>query len=264
MSTLGSRMTIRRWQGFARRWRRDTRGTSLVTTALTLPLLIALLMGIYYLYMIMAQKQALNNGVQDAAHYISENARYWNLDPSGQSGVAGDLLPEDYYDTQARRMVESRVRDVIFYPPQLLSDTLKVWVEPPALAYVPGKSPPVIEDGSDKVLCETALIDQGQYRDQQNIRFRVMAQFKVPLWQVRIPYLTPWIDITLTDRSIGYVQCPRWKGKRQAEDYDKSKWLGSEGPFMEFRFYSTPMPIPTVTGTIPIPTNTPIPTPVHP
>jgi hypothetical protein len=247
------------------RWRRDTRGTSLVTTAITLPMLITIFLAIFYLFGMLSQKLALNNGMIDAAHYISENARYWDIDPQGRSGAPEPLLPADYYDQQARRLIESRLRDTILYSPQMLTDSLKVWVEEPLLAYAPGATEEPIEDGSDGKLCDKAYTPGGSWRAVENIRFRIYAEFKVPLWTVKIPDI-PEFDVTLADRAIGYVQCPRWKGKREQGDYDKSKWIAAEGPAFVFRALSTPFAPPTVTeqplpptSTLPIPTNTPSP-----
>ncbi len=243
-------------------WRADERGTSLVTTALTLPVLAILFLAIYYLFIVMSQKLALHNGVTDAARYISENARYWNIDPTGRSGVAGDLLPADYYDQEARRIVESRLRDTILYNADTLSETLRVWVEEPLLAYAPGAAQEPVDSGDKKrVLCDPDHNLEGEWRDMQNVRFRVYARFKLPFFVVRIPYMDE-ITVEISDRAVGYVQCPRWKGKREAGDYDKSKWLAAEGPAFVFRALSTPAIPPTVTGTLPpTSTRTPIPTP---
>lgn len=248
--------------GIARRWRSDERGTSLLTTALTLPVLAVLFLGIYYLFIVMSQKLALNNGVTDAAKYISENARYWNIDPTGRSGVAGDLLPADYYDQQARRIVESRLRDTILYSDATLSETLTVWVEEPLLAYAPGSTQePVASGDTAMVLCDPDHDLPGEWRDKENVRFRVYARFKIPFFIVRIPYMDAF-TVTISDRAIGYVQCPRWKGKREQGDYDKSRWIAAEGPAFVFRALSTPAIPPTVTGTPPpTATSTRIPTP---
>ena len=54
-----TRTALTRGRRLFGRWRRDSRGASMITTAVTLPLLIVLLMGFYYLYLILVQKQAL-------------------------------------------------------------------------------------------------------------------------------------------------------------------------------------------------------------
>lgn len=243
-------------------WRRDTRGTSMVTTAMTMPVFIVLLAGIWSLYVMLAHKAALHNGVQDAAHYISENARYWPVDPSGNAGIGGDLLPADFYEMQARRMIESRIRDVAFYSSQTITDNLTVKVEEPLLAYAPDASQEPLPEGNvDDGLCNPKSNQPGDYRYYKNTRFRVYAVFKVPIFQVRLPYYGAF-DVTLSDRAIGYVECPRWRGKREADNYDKSKMIGAEGPYVNFRFLSTPLPvIPTVTEAVPTPVPSVTPTP---
>lgn len=239
------------WLSPVRRLRIDTRGTSMLTSALVFPLVIVLIAGIYQMYLFMSQKQALHEGVMDAARYISENARYWAVDPGGESNVGGDLLPGDYYEYQARRIIESRLRDVVFYSPQQITDTLTVKVEEPLLAFHPDRSQDPYEEGWIEDLCYYQANQPDEYRYHKNIRFRVWAQFKVPLWQVRLPYWGSF-DVTISDRAIGYVQCPRWRGKREADNYDKSKLIGAEGPYRIFRAgVSTPVVVPTATAAPP-------------
>ena len=112
---------IFRIRSLAERWRRDTRGTSMVTTAVTLPLLIVILFGIWYIFWWLMVKQALHNGVADAARQATEFGRYWNIDPTGGSDVDGDLLPVDFYEIEARRMIENRLRDISNWPSATLA-----------------------------------------------------------------------------------------------------------------------------------------------
>ncbi len=264
---LLARIRAAEFRAMLRRWRSDVRGTSMVTSALILPVIIVFLAGFYYLYLMLVQKQALHEGVMDATRYISENARYWPIDPDGRSNVPGDLLPAEFYDMQARRMIESRLRDTVWYSPQQISDTLTVRVQEPILAFHPDSQEEPIPDGIIETsgiedLCYWRANLEGEWRPPENIRFLVYAEFKVPLWTVILPYFGSF-DITLSDRQVGYVQCPRWHGKREAENYDKSHTIGSQGPYRVFRALSTQVPVPTVTE-FPTPTRFPTMTPLPP
>jgi len=246
---------------------RDCRGSSMVTTAVTLPLLIVLLSGIYFMLWFLTVKQTLHHGVLDAASYISDQARYWNIDPTGQSGVADPtgavpLYPGDYYDWEARRVIANRLRDFLL-PTSEITSNLHVTVTEPILAFAPdatGQTPVDLgQDWREAGLCSSGreYTEKGQYRPPENIRFLIMATYQVELWNVRLPFTDP-IDITLHDRATGYVQCPRWNGQMERDDPDKSKWLGQEGPYMPYRMPVTPG-FPTITATVP-PTVTPRPT----
>jgi len=142
------------------------------------------------------------------------------------------------------------------FPSSTLSSSLVVRVEEPLLAYSPDATSGPVEDlGFTDALCSADETDPGEYRDPVNIRFRVYAELRLPLWEVKIPYMDT-ISVTLKDRAVGYIQCPRWEGKRSATDPDPSRRIGSEGPYLPFRNKATPG-YPTVT-TEP-PTSTPEP-----
>lgn len=247
-----------------RRWRHDTRGTSMVTTALTLPVLIVIVFGFWWLYLIITIKQTLHHGVLDAANYISDQARYWRIDETKKSGTAtqvegveGDVvLPADFYDQEARRVITNRLRDLYYYSHDELNgitNSLKISVTEPALAFAPGSDmTATVAAGYIGGLCDPKADEEGNYRHPYNIRFRVYAEFAVPVfWVVRIPLAAP-IKVTLKERATGYVQCPRWTGKGNE---DKSKVYAQEGPFMIYRTTATPYR-PTVT---PYPTSTSLP-----
>jgi hypothetical protein len=266
-------MTMHNWLSNVRRlaahWRRDTRGTSMITTAITLPLLIIVFMTIWWLFLFTAVKQSLHHGVLDAAKYLSDEGRYWNIDPTlnASNGKADPVTGEtlyvaDYWDLQAKRVVANRLRDIIL-PVPYITTSLFVTVTEPLLAFSPEATAQPIESGQIELMCGNGpkFRKPGEFRDYRNIRFMVYATYKVPLWSVRIPYIKKPIDITLTDREIGYVQCPRWVGKTTELDPDKSLWLGREGPFLPIRNAWTPPPIPTVTAR-PSPTATPTITPI--
>jgi len=258
---------VRTFNRAARGLTRDNRGTSMVTTAITLPLLIVLIIGIYYFLWFLTIKQTLHHGVLDAASYISDQARYWNIDPTGQSKVKDptgtvDLYPADYYEWEARRVIANRLRDFML-PASMISTSLFVTVTTPILAFSPeasGQFP--IEEGQkwqEAGLCGSGrrYQQEGQFRHPENIRFLIMASYKVPLWRVWIPYMDP-IEITLHDRATGYVQCPRWSGQLELMNPDKSMWLAMEGPFMPYRLPVTPG-FPTITATVPPSMATPTP-----
>ena len=262
-----------------RRFRRDLAGTSMISTVFLLPVLVVIMLAIWHLFVILFAKQALHHGVIDATNQIEENARYWDIDIGKESGVTTDWpdfepgmpMPADWYDIEARRVVTNRIRDVYNYTHDELAitATLKVTVTEPLLAYAPGAiiTGP-IEAGFIEALCDPdATADQVDtaWRSSDNIRFMVYAEFQLPAWPLWGVVHFPFTDakdvkrITLRDRAIGYVQCPRWRGKGRE---DKSKTLAREGPFMVYRTTATPY-YPTVTpypSDTPAPTNTPMPT----
>ena len=249
-----------------RKWYEDERGTSMITTIITLPLLAIIFMGMAYMMMLLGVRQSFHHGVLDATNHISENARYWNIDPTGQSKVEtdwppynrGDLLPADFYDMEARRVITNRLRDVIFFPHDLLTQSLQVTVTEPLLAFAPDAAmTSTVPAGFVDGLCDQTLRDPGTYRDQENVRFIVYASFDLPYWH---PFLgfqkdAKPLSIKFVDRLVGYVQCPRWNGRGRAQD--KSREIAREGPFMGYRTTATPY-YPTITA--PPPTDTPVPT----
>jgi hypothetical protein len=235
-----------------RAWRRDTRGSSMVTTALTLPLFIVILMGIWWLGLFLYVKWTLRQATVDAAQYISENARTWNINPDAEG--PGELLPEDWYDYQGKRIVWSRLSDLLAYNEQEISATLQVTVTEPALA---------VGTVDQKPVCDPGAREPGDYRDWSEAGFLVYADFNVPVWRVRIPWETDHFDmaIRLRDRAVGHIQCPRWQGKGNV---DKSIEYGSEGPPLPFRRPVTAVPTPPSVTPAPSPTpETPTPTPTN-
>lgn len=240
------------------RFSRDERGTSMVTTAITLPLLIIVVMGIYWAMWFFTIKQTLHHGLLDAANFISDQARFWNIDPTGASNVAdasGDdsiILPANYYDMEAKRVVANRLRDFML-PAPMITTNLFVTVTEPILAYNPENPQAPIEVGlSDKGLCwkdaseVQDYVGEGLFRAPENVRFLVLAKYDVPLWDVNLPWTESRFAITLHDRATGYVQCPRWSGQLEAADPNKSQWLAQEGPFMPYRLPIS-VSFPTVT-----------------
>ncbi|MFN2250842.1 MAG: TadE/TadG family type IV pilus assembly protein [Anaerolineae bacterium] len=239
-----------------RRYSEDTRGASMVTAAVTLPLLIIFMMGFYYLFLFMSIKQSLHYGVVDAAQHISDEARYWNIDPTGTSKVGPNpvtgetLYPADYYDMEAKRVIINRLRDIML-PDKVVTSHVFVTVTEPLLAYSPDSTQAPIEIGDIEQLCNPNNTDRGEYRDPENIRFLVYATYHVPLWDVRLPWMTYTRQISLNDRAVGYVECPRWVGQYEQTETgisDKSFWLAREGPFMQYREFTDRTPPAWPTG----------------
>lgn len=271
---------VRRWR---ERWGDDDRGTSTITTVVTIPLFLVILMGIFGLFRMMSVKWVMNRGVREAAQYISEDGRYWKFQDAqfgGTAGVTNTIKPADYFDIEAKRIILSRLRDVFndddIY--NTYSHTLKVTVTEPILAGVPGATP-----DPDKVdiglfediakVCQNKgtykAENPGEFHHWNNIRFRVYAEMDMPLpWMPFIPWTTP-ITPTLTfrNRAVGYIQCPRWIGTREAGVIDKSEIFAREAPALKYRNMATawyptvtPLPGPTSTMTVTvIPTITPPP-----
>lgn len=251
------------WRTQLRYWlselKDDRRGTSMVTTAVTLPLLIILFLGIFGLFRMMAGKWVFDRGVREAARYVSEEGRYWDLQPSAS-------LPANYYEIEARRIILSRLRDVFSYSQvyDVLTHTLQVSVTEPILAESPNAPPgqqyPVQEGDIDKLCSFWRAYNEtkpGEFRHHQNVRFMIYASMDVPFgWMPRLPFSDP-ITPTLTfkNRAIGYVQCPRWSGIAEPSGPPKPWRYGREGPAIPFRNMATPW-FPTVT---PVPTSTPAP-----
>jgi len=250
-------------------WQRDDRGATTVTAALTLPFLIIIIAAVWYVFLFLAVKTSLHLGVQDASRYLSEEGRYWNVDntfeaipdPDPHTGI--DLYPEDFWQTSAKRVIANRLR-MILLPQSMITDSLFVTVTYPLLAKHPGSAEEPVDQGYIEQLCDPTNRDEGEYRYWENIRFLVYATYKVPLWKPTIPWLGT-IGVTLHDRAAGYVQCPRWYGKADANDPDKSEYLAREGPYLPWRNALTAQPYPSVTTDAnatprPTATNTPRPT----
>lgn len=255
---------IRTLIGFFHRWRRDVRGSSMITTALTLPILIIFIAAAWYLFLFMAIKQSLNVAVNDAARYLSEEARYWNINPANQDAIdpftGESLYPVDYWDQQARRVVVNRLRSILL-PNSMVTDSVFVTVTEPLIAVSPDATQMPIDKGLISQMCSPKKDDIGEFRWYENTRFIVYATYKVPLWSVRVPYMDE-MSITLHDRAVGYLECPRWVGSMLSTvEPDKSRSLGREGPHLPWRATFPAQAYATVTQR---PTSWPTPTPLPP
>jgi hypothetical protein len=233
-----------------RRLIRDERGTSTVTTAVTLPLLVVIMLGIFWLGMFMFGKWMLRQATNEAAQYISEQGRYWNINPN----IAADQLPADWYDLQAYRQVANRLRDILPYNQDQISATLHVTVTEPLIATG------VLSDTEE--VCDPTARKPGDYRSFDETGFMVEASWAVPFWAIKLPYDYGGWNRTLTyhERAIGHIQCPRWTGR---EIQDISQWLGGQGPALPHREQPGVFPtisVPTVTA-VPSPTGAATPTP---
>ncbi|MFQ5459660.1 MAG: TadE/TadG family type IV pilus assembly protein [Anaerolineae bacterium] len=229
-----------------KRWRDDERGTSMITAAVTLPLLIVVVLGIYYLGLFMYARWMFREATNEAAQYVSEQGRYWNINPE----ASGDLYPADWYDLEAHRIIASRLRDVLPYRREQISATLRVTVTEPAVA----------TGAVDREVCVPGERDQGDYRPFEETGFMVEASWSVPFWHVTLPYdiVNAGRQLVFHERTIGHLQCPRWTVKSAVED--ESRIYGAEGPALPHRSTPGPFPYrgpPTVT---PLPTNTKLPT----
>ena len=260
--------------GLAGRWSDDERGTSMITAAMTLPLFVVILIGFFYMFVFVFVKWQLHQGTQEAAQYISEYSRYWRvgeseiqtdhpyLGPSVDYTETEQYLPENFYAQEAARIIQSRLRDTRFYTPDLISKTLWVTVTEPAIAGSSRSDTPILEgyyeegvpaEGA-KRYCWPGADQPGDYRPIENVRFLVRSSFKIP-WYARLPYVQKAYSVTVHSRAIGHMQCPRWLGQRESGDFDKSFWMGREGPYLKFRSLAT-VGFPTVTT---VPTSTPVP-----
>jgi hypothetical protein len=229
------------------RWLRDDRGTSMITTVVTLPLLLVIMLGIFWLGVFMYARWMLRQGANDAAQHISEQGRFWNIDPS----QSDDLLPEDWYDTEAYRVIANRLREVMPYSLEQISSTLTVTVTEPAIATDPTKD-----------ICVPGDRQLGEYRTFDETRFMVQARWAVPVVAVRLPFdIAGWNrSLVYHERTIGHLQCPRWTGKGAAEDL--SKTYGAKGPSLPYSDAPPPLATraPVTVTPLPAPTETDIPT----
>jgi len=241
----------------------DRRGTSTVTSAIVFPLFIVILMGFFAVLTLLSIQWQLNEGTREASQHIGEMARYWNLtgtqmvDPFNPneeltSTTSGVPLPGNFYELEATRVIAGRLRDLGYYTDDLISRTLVVSVTEPPLAYGPD-SPPVLDVGFTDSICNQGADEEGDWREPDNVRFLVLASYEVPS-PIDIPYMDSHI-ITLHARAFGHVQCPRWRGQREAGEFDKSIKFNIEGPHLPSRFMATPS-WPTVTPFVPTATPT--------
>lgn len=253
-----------------KRFREDRRGTSMVTSAILFPLLIVLLLGIFWTMALLFAKWQLSEGTREAAQHLSEMGRIWVIsgtqiyDPSGSgnSSETYDPLPEDFFKWEAERVVAMRMRTI--FPSSVITAGLKVTVTEPALTHGPN-SDEVIDEGFTDFACpkERRSIRDGDYLAPENVRLLVRTSFDVP-WLVRMPWGGGDRSVTVHERAVGYMQCPRWSGQADADKYDKSILYNVQGPhlprretfpFPEYPTITVPPP-PTLTPT-PMPTSTP-------
>lgn len=272
-----------------RRWHEDERGTSTVTTAVTMPLLLVVLFGAFSLFRVMTFKWALDRGTREAAQYLGEEASFWEERLEGgnplQVGQDPNLIegipPSDYYDIEAKRIIMSRMMNVVNIDDKdhkqiydVLTRTLKVAVTEPVLSYFAdpaavGATMPITQGATLDDLCvrpnryNKKYQDNQEWRHWENIRFRVYTSLDMPLaWIPFIPYTKTYsVTLTFKNRAVGYVECARFAGEREkagdaGAGADKTYLYGREGPALNYRKLATPY-FPTVT---PVPTKTPLPT----
>jgi hypothetical protein len=223
---------------------RDDRGTSMVTTAVTLPLLLVIFLGLFWLGLFMFSRWMLRQATNEAAQYISEQSRYWNINPA----ASGDVLPADWYDLEAHRIIGTRLRDILPYSLEQISATLTVTVTEPTIAM-----------SVDRDLCVPGDRQLGDYRPFDETGFMVEARWAVPFWTIRLPFdWTTWNrSLVFQERTVGQMQCPRWTGKGQNED--KSQIYGAKGPALPYADVPGPLPTRVRVTVTPPPTVTPEP-----
>jgi len=272
-----------------RRWHEDERGSSTVTTAVTMPLLLVVLFGAFGLFRVMTFKWALDRGTREAAQYLGEEASFWEERLEGgkplQVGVDPNLIegipPADYYDIEAKRIIMSRLMSVVNIDDKehkavydVLTRTLQVSVTEPVLSYfvdstAVGATQPITQGAVLDELCirpnryNKKYQDNQEWRHWENIRFRVFTSLDMPVaWVPFLPYTETYsVTLTFKNRAVGYVECARFAGEREkagdaGAGADKTYLYGREGPALNYRKLATPY-FPTVT---PVPTNTPLPT----
>jgi hypothetical protein len=147
----------------------DQRGTTLVTYALVLPLLILLIFGSYAVWRIMVIRQSLSLGTYQAAWELSQQARGLPLDEEVWREIAEPIVREN---VEGNRLMEPGF-------------TLNVAVTLPDTLACPSSDSRLVDD----------------------ILFSVEANLSLPT-PIHIPYLDP-VNLTLTEQHTSYVQCPR-------------------------------------------------------
>lgn len=295
-STTSFLHTLRRltasWSSRRRRWMEDERGSSTVTTAVTMPLLLVVLFGAFGLFRVMTFKWALDRGTREAAQYLGEEASFWEerlevgkpLQVGQDPNLIEGVPPADYYDIEAKRIILSRLMNVVNVDDKdhkaiydILTKTLQVSVTEPVLSYfvdptAVGATQPITQGAELDALCYRADAGRGytkkyqaneEWRHWENIRFRVFSTLDMPLaWVPFLPYTKTYsVTLTFKNRAVGYVECARFRGEREragdaASGADKTYLYGREGPSLNYRKLATPY-FPTVT---PVPSNTPLPT----
>lgn len=254
-----------RLEGF----RDDRRGTSMVTSALLLPLLIVLFLGTFWVLALLFAKWQLSEGTREAAQHLSEMGRIWVIsgtqiyDPSGtgNSSESYDPLPAEFFEWEAKRVAAMRMRTI--FPTDEITARLMVTVTEPALSYGPNSNE-VVDEGFIDNPCpkERRSVREGDYLAPENVRLLVRTSYEIP-WLVRMPWDGDRY-ITIHDRAVGFMQCPRWVGQQDADIYDKSILYNVQGPHLPrretfpFPVYPTITPVPpTITPTPSLPTVTP-------
>lgn len=165
-------------------FRRDERGTSVLTFAMLMPLVLLLVMGAAGLLQIMAVKSSLAAGVYDATQYLTYEARRY--------------APEDWerggrVERDVTRIVQARLA-----PPSLMGAVAALGPDNPAVQVTPPDEA-VLES-----LCEPLL----ELRALEPYSFSVETRLQLDGAR-SIPLLGRLVNFTVTEEARAHVECPR-------------------------------------------------------
>ena len=159
----------------------DQRGATLVTYVLVLPLLILLIFGSFAVWRIMAIRQTLALGTYKAARELSYQGRDLPLDEDEWWGIADPIIRTE---VEGNHLLES-------------GHALNVAVTLP----------------------NTSACSSSGSRSVDDALFTVKATLILPT-PIRMPYLDPVINLTLTEQRTSFVECPReWRGTPPPEEH---------------------------------------------
>lgn len=165
-------------------FRRDERGTSVLTFAMLMPLVLLLVMGAAGLLQIMAVKSFMAAGVYDATQYLSYEARRY---------APEDWQPGGRVEQDVTRIVQARLA-----PPSLMAAIAALGPDNPAVQITPPDEA-VLEE-----LCDPRL----ELRALEPYSFSIETRLQLDGARA-IPFLGRLVNFTVTEEARSHVECPR-------------------------------------------------------
>lgn len=163
---------------------RDEQGTSLLTFAVLMPLVLMLVMGTAGLLQVMAIKSFMAAGVYDATQYLTYEARRY---------TPRDWEPGARVEQDVARIVQARLA-----PQTLMAAFAGLGPDNPSIHVTPPDA--AVLDA----LCDPRL----ELRALEPYSFTIETQLQLDGSRT-IPFLGRLVNFTLDEQARSYVECPR-------------------------------------------------------
>ena len=165
-------------------FRRDERGTSVLTFAVLMPLVLLLVMGAAGLLQIMAVKSFMAAGVYDATQYLTYEARRY---------APGDWQPGGGVEQDVTRIVQARLA-----PPSLMGAFAALGPDNPSVQVTPP------DEAVLEALCDPRL----ELRALEPYSFSIETRLQLDGARA-IPFLGRLVNFTVAEQARSHVECPR-------------------------------------------------------